>query len=304
MPPLEYDRLDHKDMRTSLSHLPAEKQQELEKIACLIDEAVKPELVILYGSYARGDYKEEKDLARHRWSGHASDYDILVVMPDSTTESDGELERQLYELCNAHNFSASVRPIVHRLSHVNQSLREGRYFFLDIKREGRVLLGSNIGPLIEPEELPTKDRLRIAQEYYGQWFGQARDFYDTYLIHLEKQRLRLAAFDLNQATEAAYKCTLLVHTLYCPHEHLLRYLARDAAEYGPVFKDIFPHTTQLERDMFKLLDNAYIAARYHLDFNVIQEDLDYLAPKVQRLLEVTQALCEQELERLREESQE
>ncbi|WP_181919340.1 hypothetical protein [Alkalilimnicola ehrlichii] len=56
--------------------------------------------------------------------------------------------------------------------------------------------------------------------------------------------------------------------------------------------------------MFKLLDNAYIAARYHLDFNVTQEDLDYLAPKAQRLLEVTKALCEQELGRLREEGRE
>ncbi|RFA30006.1 hypothetical protein CAI21_07230 [Alkalilimnicola ehrlichii] len=304
MPPLEYDRLEHKHMRTSLSHLPADKQQELEKIASLIDEAVQPELVILYGSYARGDYKEEKDLARPRWSGHASDYDILVVMPDSTTESDGELEQQLYELCNAHNFSASVRPIVHRLSHVNQSLEEGRYFFLDIKREGRVLVGSNFVKLAEPEELPARDRLRIAREYFRIWFEGATEFYSHYEFAFNKGDGRRAAFNLNQATESAYKCIILVHTLYCPHEHLLRYLALDAAEYGPVFKEIFPHTTQLERDMFKLLDNAYIAARYHLDFNVIQEDLDYLAPKVQRLLDVTKTLCEQELARLQEDAQE
>ncbi|WP_181919270.1 HEPN domain-containing protein [Alkalilimnicola ehrlichii] len=296
--------MDHKDMRTSLSHLPAEKQQELEQIAGLIDKAVQPELVILYGSYARGDYKEEKDLAPHRWSGHASDYDILVVVSDRTAESDAELGRQLYELCNAQHFSASVRPIVHRLSHVNQSLREGRYFFLDIKREGRVLLGSNIGPLTEPEELPTKDRLRIAQEYFQSCFPQAAHFYEQYEFSLAKEQLRPAAFNLNQTTESAYKCILLVHTLYCPHEHLLDYLGFQASDYGPVFEEIFPHTTQLERDMFQLLDNAYIAARYHLDFNVTEEDLDYLAPKVQRLLDVTQALCEQELERLREESQE
>ncbi|RFA25130.1 hypothetical protein CAI21_20060 [Alkalilimnicola ehrlichii] len=300
MPPLEYDRLEHKDMRTSLSHLPAEKQQELEQIAGLIDEAVQPELVILYGSYARGDYKEEKDLAPQRWSGHASDYDILVVVSDRTAESDAELGQQLYELCNAQHFSASVRPIVHRLNHVNQSLREGRYFFLDIKREGRVLVGSNIGPLTEPEELPAKDRLRIAQEYFDRWFNCANAFYDGCQFYADKGQLPLAAFQLNQASEAAYKCILLVHTLYCPHEHLLRYLALDAAEYGPVFKEIFPHTTQLERDMFKLLDNAYIAARYHLDFNVTQEDLDYLAPKVQRLLEVTKALCEKEIDALAE----
>ncbi|RFA26231.1 hypothetical protein CAI21_17265 [Alkalilimnicola ehrlichii] len=302
MPPLEYNRLDHKDMRTSLSHLPAEKQQELEQITGLIDEAVKPELVILYGSYARGDYKEEKDLAPQRWSGHASDYDILVAVSDNTTESDGELEQQLYELCNAQHFSASVRPIVHRLSHVNQSLREGRYFFLDIKREGRVLLGSNIGPLTEPEDLPAKDRQRIAQEYFQLWFEAASEFFVDYENAANRNSLRKAAFYLNQATESAYKCILLVHTLYCPHEHLLRYLALDAAEHGPVFKEIFPHATKQERDMFKLLDNAYIAARYHLDFNVTQADLDYLAPKVQRLLDVTQALCEQELERLREET--
>ncbi|RFA27315.1 hypothetical protein CAI21_14860 [Alkalilimnicola ehrlichii] len=304
MPPLEYNRLGHKDMRTSLSHLPAEKQQELEQIAGLIDKAVQPELVILYGSYARGDYKEEKDLAPQRWSGHASDYDILVVVPDSTTESDAELGRQLYEFCNAHNFSASVRPIVHRLSHVNQSLREGRYFFLDIKREGRVLLGSNIGPLTEPKDLPVKDRLRIAREYFDNWYGSGKKFFRGYEFYVTEGDFRHASFLLNQATESAYKCIHLVHTLYCPNEHLLDYLALSARKYGPVFEEIFPRTTQLERDMFQLLDNAYIAARYHLDFNVTQEDLDYLAPKVQRLLDVTKALCEQELERLRKEAQE
>ena len=37
------------------------------------------EKIMLFGSYARGNYKEEKDLKENRKSGHVSDYDILVV---------------------------------------------------------------------------------------------------------------------------------------------------------------------------------------------------------------------------------
>ncbi|NIA17023.1 MAG: hypothetical protein GWO86_01615, partial [Planctomycetes bacterium] len=64
-------------MKKSLAHLPKYKQDELKLIADKIRSSVEPEMIILYGSYARGDYKEQKDLAPDRKSGHVSDYDIL-----------------------------------------------------------------------------------------------------------------------------------------------------------------------------------------------------------------------------------
>ena len=42
-------------MKTSLEHLPEHKQQELQRAVEIIREQVNPDMLILFGSYARGD---------------------------------------------------------------------------------------------------------------------------------------------------------------------------------------------------------------------------------------------------------
>ncbi|RFA25532.1 hypothetical protein CAI21_19040 [Alkalilimnicola ehrlichii] len=179
MKPLDYGREDHKEIRYGLGYLPETKRKELDRIVELIAEAVDPLMIILFGSYARGDYKEEKDLKPGRWSGHASDYDLLIIVHDGTTESDASLGNRLGRICNAENFSARVQPIVHRLSHVNEMLSEGQYFFLEIKREGRSLYNRGV-ELAEPRELAAEDRRRIAEAYCDEWLKNARGFYKTF----------------------------------------------------------------------------------------------------------------------------
>src|SRR5689334_13058330 len=71
-------------MKTSLSHLPISKQQEIQRIAEIIREVVNPEMIILFGSYAKGTYVEDryrgKDGIEYEY---ISDYDFLVVTKDS-----------------------------------------------------------------------------------------------------------------------------------------------------------------------------------------------------------------------------
>ncbi|WP_181919350.1 HEPN domain-containing protein [Alkalilimnicola ehrlichii] len=283
-------------IRTDLTHLPVEKQQELELLVEAIRDVDDVEMIILYGSYARGTYKEEKDLKPKRWSGHASDYDLLIVVESPAQAADANLRHAFREACKLPGLSARAEPIVHDIADVNKNLEEARYFFLDLKREGRLLYNSKRFELAEPRHLTPTERQRIAQRDFDRWFEQASDFYDTYLMHFEKKRLRLAAFDLNQATESAYKCILLVFTGYVPHEHLLEWLGERAELFGPVYHDIFPRRTRRERERFELLDQAYIGARYRDDFIVHLGDIDYLAPLVKRLLDTTAALCRLEIE--------
>ena len=56
-------------MKQSTDHLPQWKQNELTRIVEVIRAASEDvEKVILFGSYARGDYKEERDLKPDRKS--------------------------------------------------------------------------------------------------------------------------------------------------------------------------------------------------------------------------------------------
>ena len=82
-------------MKTDLSHLPQDKQKELELTVDRIRAFIEPAMIILFGSYARGDYKEEADLEPDRKSGHASDYDILVVTPDKSAANNSRLWKNI-----------------------------------------------------------------------------------------------------------------------------------------------------------------------------------------------------------------
>ncbi len=293
---------ENRRMQTDLSHLPEAKQRELEAIAGILRAQGAVEMVILFGSYARGDYREAADLAPEARSGHPSDYDFLVVV-EKPTQASAKFCRQLRQAANATRFSADVRPIVHDITDLNQQLAEGRSFFLDIKREGRLLYDSGEYQLAEPRLLTALEQQRIAQADFDHWFDRATSFFRFYEVGYAEGDLRGAVFNLNQAAESAYKAILLVFTRYLPHEHLLAWLGEKAAEYGPVFEAIFPQTTEQEQERFSLLDRAYIGARYHKDFVVFWGDVEYLAPRVKRLLEETERLCRTEIDTLTDRAQ-
>ena len=64
-------------MKQDITHLPERKQQELKTITQIICDIAKPEMVILFGSYARDDWVEDKyDKTHYRYQ---SDFDILVL---------------------------------------------------------------------------------------------------------------------------------------------------------------------------------------------------------------------------------
>ena len=60
-------------MKHSLEHLPARKQRHLELIVKIIRAAVDVEMIILYGSHARGDWVEDAKGQKF------SDYDVRSV---------------------------------------------------------------------------------------------------------------------------------------------------------------------------------------------------------------------------------
>ena len=67
-------------MKTSLSHLPQIKQEQILQIVDVIKEVAAPEKIILFGSYAKGNFVEHRYTGRDRIVyEYISDYDFLVV---------------------------------------------------------------------------------------------------------------------------------------------------------------------------------------------------------------------------------
>lgn len=286
-------------MKDSPGHLPQNKRDELTQVVEVIRATIDDlEMVILFGSYARGDYKEKSDLKPDRWSGHVSDYDILAITGQRATAEDSTLSNQITEQCLALELSATVRLILHDIEYVNIQLAEGQYFFSDIRKDGYRLYDSGRVELSEQRELSPREQQRIAQDHYDHWFPNAKSFIEHYEFAMTQDDFKIAAFQLHQAAEAAYKTILLVFTNYAPEEHYLRILEQRAIEHHAPLADVFPRQTKEERDLFEQLDLAYIGARYQPRWRITEEQLEQLGPCVRRLLDIADTICRTRIQTL------
>lgn len=283
-------------MKKSLEHLPQLKRDELKLIVERILAFIDPAMLILFGSYARGDWKEESDLEPDRKSGHPSDYDILVITEKKSIATNTNLGKNINDSCQKLQLSAHPKIISHYLKYVNERLVKGQYFFTDIVKEGIALYDSGKCELAAPKELTPAEQKQIAQDNFEQYFEQAKHFYDDYEFNFDKKRYKMAAFQLNQSTEACFKVTLLVCTSYIPNEHHLNVLGEHCAKYDIDLLDVFPMETQEQQDLFELLDYAYIGARYDREYKITKKQLEQLSPCVKKLHEVTEKICKEKIE--------
>ena len=140
-------------MRTEFSeNFPAKQKSELNKIVKILRENVEVEMVVLYGSYAKGDFVIE-DKSVERATVFRSDFDLMVVVKSPQVENQvkgWELsEKEI--MCNPR---MKTKPsfVVTNIAELNQKLKRGRYFFSDIYKEGIMLFDSKKYKLCEPVE--------------------------------------------------------------------------------------------------------------------------------------------------------
>ena len=301
-------------MRDDPDHLPEAKRSELAFIVEIVRKGFEfaiarrtmPRLrggrllkIILFGSYARGDWVEDP-VGRY-----FSDYDLLVVVDREELTDVPEFwarteERLLEELASGKNLRTPVSLIYHSLDDVNEKLRLGRYFFMDIVREGILLFEEPGHPFAEPKPLSPAEALRESREYFEEWFESAGEF----LIHAQDAGQRgwskKAAFELHQAAERFYHCLFLVRTLYSPKTHNLNQLRQLAEAMEPRLKEVWPRSTKFERRCYELLRDAYVKARYSRHYRISDEELAWLGARVEVLRTLVRELCEARIAELAE----
>jgi len=279
-------------MKTSLDHLPQVKREQLEQINKIIVDAVQPEKVILFGSYARGKWVEDQHKEGHILHEYVSDYDILVV----TRRDEERIEHEVQEIVETRcNFYTPVTVIVHSIDYVNARLSEGQYFFSDIKKEGILLYDAGNTPLAEQRELNPVERQKLAQDDFDTWFSTAREFLVDTENALQRKSLKNAAFYLHQAAERTYNAAILVFTGYKPRTHNLGKLIRLCRDFSPELARIFPNNTKEETHLFNLLKKAYIDARYKKEYIITEEELDVLIARIKQLQAITDHICQEKI---------
>lgn len=301
-------------MRTDLDHLPAAKQRELERVVQILFEEFGEATalstagwkksgrilkVILYGSYARGGWVDEPHTAK----GYQSDYDLLIIVSDKRLTDRAEFwskaeERLIRELSVTRTLRTPVNFIVHSLQEVNDGLAHGRFFFMDVAKDGIALYQSDEAELHQPKPKTPAQALAMAKEYYQEWMPAGAGRLETARYVRGQGRFKEAAFDLHQATEFLYHCVLLVCTFYTPHVHNLGFLRTQAERLDRRLVHVWPRDTRKERAMFEKLKDAYVKARYSRHYRVSEEELDWLGARVEDLGRVVQAICSERVAEL------
>ncbi|PXA95774.1 nucleotidyltransferase [Nostoc sp. 3335mG] len=298
-------------MRTSLDHLPTAKQRELERVVQILFEEFGDTTaiatcdwkknarilkVILYGSYARGGWVDEPHTAK----GYQSDFDLLIIVNHDKLTDRVEFwanaeERLNRELAITKTLRTPVNFIVHTLREVNDGLAHGRYFFMDVARDGIALYQSENTEFHEPKPKTPVQALAMAREYFEEWFPSASVFLDTANGLVAKGRTKEAAFIMHQAAERLYHCVLLVCTFYTPHTHNIGFLRTQAERIDGRLVDAWPRDVRADRSRFEKLKEAYVKARYSKHYRISEEELAWLGERVEVLGQAVQVICEERI---------
>ena len=301
-------------MKTDLDHLPANKQRELERVKAIVFEEFEDAIalgtmgwkkrgridkIILYGSYARGGWVDEPHTAK----GYRSDFDLLIIVNDKrlTEKVDfwSKLEdRLIRELAIDKTLKTPVNFIVHTLQEVNDGLAHGRYFFMDVAKDGIALYEYDDKPLHTPKPKTPEQALAMAQEYFDEWFPSAmgRDKLARYAV--QEGLLKHAAFEFHQTAETLYHCALLVCTFYTPHVHNLAFLRTQAERIDIRLVDAWPRERREERAHFEKLKEDYVKARYSKHYRISEEELKWIGGCVETLGRAVHAICSERIAEL------
>jgi uncharacterized protein len=185
------------------------------------------------------------------------------------------------------------------LRQVNDGLANGRFFFIDLARDGIALYEFDDKPLRKPTPKSPADALTMAQEYYDEWFPDAMRRFELAKVAVERGFSKQAAFDLHQTTEFLYHCVSLVRTFYTSYNHNIKFLRGQAEGMDARLRNIWPDTTRKERAMFAKLKEAYVKARYSKHYRISEEELTWLGERIEELGRIVHIICVERIAELR-----
>ncbi|MCL6655296.1 nucleotidyltransferase [Agrobacterium rubi] len=303
-------------MKCSLDHIPPRKQRELARALEILHEEFEDALgdgtadfkkrgrilkIILFGSYARGTFVDEP----HTMKGYRSDFDLLVIVNNRKLTDFAEYWYKAADRLIRDSFiETPAQFIVHSRREVNTQLKEGHYFFSDIRKEGIVLYELDDEPLAEPKPLTGEERLRVAREHFDQRYAEANVVLETARFQLGESRKQggawtnWSAFSLHQAVEQLYSCVLLTLTNYGPASHNIKFLRSLAEEQDFRLVEAFPRDHHRERAWFNTINEAYVKARYSNHFEISEEALVWLGERTSHLLELVKDVCDEHIGQL------
>ncbi len=283
-----------------LSHLPVDKQIDIIEIVEIIKEIALPEKVILFGSFARGDWVDDEYVEDGATYSYRSDYDFLIVTQG--------LKLKEFEIRNrienrTRRYKHPVNPLVHELEHINYGLERGQYFFKSIIEDGIILFDTKKTLFVKPRSLTREEQKTQALLYYEKWVESG-----VRMLRIAELAFKVAEeenfvlnevmFLLHQVVEKLYAGLGLVYYGYKPKTHNIKeyrnYTKAISAEINNIF--FSSNNSSENQRLFEILQKSYIDARYRADYYVNRGDVESIMIEVKKLNDLIVEYCLKRIE--------
>ena len=278
--------MDRKNPKIAgIEYLPKPIKDGLTLVRELIVDKFQPEMIILFGSLATGEWT---------WK---SDIDLLIV----ADADELDIRNVISESGIKKKVSRIISPVVVSPELLNDKLEIGHYFFDDIVKQGKLLYNTGRFSLAEMRELEPEEYVALVKDDFDEWRKLAEDAYKGFKFYLQEKSYRWAAFSLHQVVECSCVMVELVYSRHRSQTHDIDELMEKFIHFVNEAATIFPRDNEFQKQAYKRLYKAYIAARYDKEYQIEEAELKYLGERVKILLDLAIRSCEERVQQILKE---
>lgn len=207
--------------------------------------------------------------------------DLLIVLPDSMQEKPFSQYETLIEA--GCTIGTSLSFSLHHASRVNVAVTEGHIFYSFVCTKDNLMYWNEEKQWPVTSANRMQELSQIAYQQFQNNFSKAETFLQYATQCMQQQNNKLTAFFLQQASELCCRAILTSLTGRDKKTHSIDVLKKTCRRCTAVVEQAFPANTEEDKRLLKILDDAYIAARYEGDFSSAATDLELLHQRVQQL---------------------
>ena len=232
------------------------------------------------------------------WSGftinsrNRPQFDFLVLLPSNAKYSYSDYLTQVQAKCSE---IGSVLIWCNKTNEVYKHLREGHIFYSAVCSTDLMVYDNKRVTLPEKPVMDISAIKVHARNIFDDAFLNAKSFLDGAEYFATTGQYKPAAFLLHQATEHALRALLVSLTGLTAYGHNLKSLIRHSRFCAPDLDTIFPKNTNEEKELFDLLNTAYVSARYSSQYEIGQDQAMLLLDRVNAILAQTEQSFEDRL---------
>lgn len=210
------------------------------------------------------------------------DINLLIVIPLKENTTFKEMKKWLHTM-NTNGWKVNYS--LYQMPQLLKYIEAGSIFHITACRKENLIYDSGTGPLPSTQQGDLQKAQRKAAEIFAQGFSRGTAFMDGAQGYMAKQENNIAAFMLHQATELTLHAVLQAVTGIYFRDHSIRDLLKYCGQLSPQLKGFFRKHPD-DALLLRLLEEAYVNARYNSEFKVTAAELNLLYEKVAEILKI------------------